>query len=87
MRWSVYVDLSHPLNAEEQASVTGAIDALVPDGGCVGPRRSGEWEIYFVVESATPLAAEETATALVAAIMTRASVEVGTTIHVHPQSR
>ena len=50
MRWAVYVDLSRPLSKEEQAEVFSALEAVIPDSGCVGPNRRGVHEVYFVVD-------------------------------------
>ncbi len=50
MRWSVYVDLSRSLSKDEQAEVFAALEAVIPDSGCVGPNRRGDHEVYFVVD-------------------------------------
>jgi hypothetical protein len=53
VRWHVYADLSRPLTTTEQGAVFAAIDAIVPESGCVGPNASGCTEVYFVVEAAS----------------------------------
>jgi hypothetical protein len=87
MMWSVYADLARPLTSDEQPRASDALDALVPDGGCMGPNRSGDYEIYFEVTGSSLAEAETTAARLVNAILERAGVTVAFSITLQPDVR
>lgn len=61
VRFHVFADTELALGAEEQGAVFAALDALVPESGCVGPGRGGGSEIYFAVEAAAVEDAERIA--------------------------
>lgn len=85
MRFSVYADLSRPLTSDEQSLVFAALDVLVPDSGCIGPSRSGDYEVFFTVDAATREAAQKEAAGYLDAILHRAGVTVSYLLTLQPQ--
>ncbi len=53
MRFAVFADLLRPLTSDEKAALFAAVDKLIPNSGCVGPNRSGDFEVYFTVDAPT----------------------------------
>jgi len=58
MEYSVYADLSRPLMGEERSAVAEALDASVPESGCVGIQSGSNDEMYFCVEAGSDAEAE-----------------------------
>lgn len=83
MQFSVYADLSRQLTLEERTAVGEALDAIVPDGGCVGPQRRQDFEVYFVVEAANSEEAREQATRYMDSLLRRSEVELDYEISLH----
>lgn len=77
MRWGVFADLSRRLGDGERHAVFAAIDELVPDSGCVGPGRSGDEEVWFIVEAPDEAAARRLAAGLMDRVLAAAGVDVG----------
>lgn len=76
MEWNVYADLARPLTSEEQGRIFAALDAIHEDSGCVGPNRSGIYEVFFTVTAATEAEARVAAAGIMAAVLERAQVSV-----------
>ena len=51
MTWPIYADLTRTLAVHERRALADAVEAAVPNGGCVGLNASGVDEIYFEVEA------------------------------------
>ncbi len=85
MRFSIYADLSRPLTWVEQGLVFAALDALIPDSGCIGPNRSGDYEVFFTVDAVTREAAQQAAASYLDAILHRAGVAVTYMLTLQPQ--
>ena len=77
MRFAVFADLSRPLTEHEQAALFAAVDELIPDSGCVGPNRRGDFELYFTVDAPTLEAAQGEAASYMSAVLARASLNIG----------
>ena len=75
-QWAIYADLERALTTDEQRAVSAALDAIVPDSGCVGPNRKGIYEVYFTVDAATRPEAETAAAQLMKAMLQQARVTV-----------
>lgn len=84
VRFSIFADLSRPLTADEQGEIFAALDALVPNSGCVGPNRSGVYEVFFVVDADTSEAAQQEAARYMDAIVKCSGVAVGYEITLQP---
>lgn len=76
VNWAVYADLERSLTRDEQHAVFDALDAIVPDSGCVGPNRKGIYEVYFTVDAATRAEAETAAAQFMKAVLQQARVAV-----------
>lgn len=85
MVWNVFVDLARPLNDAERRDVFGAVDAIIPDSGCVGPNRSGVDEIYFNVEADNEGDARARATALLVRVLAHAALTTDYEVTVQPR--
>lgn len=75
-QWGVYADLERPLTSDEQRAVFAALDAIVPESGCVGPNKRGDYEVYFAVDAATRTEAEAAAARFMNAVLSQAQVSV-----------
>ena len=82
MLWSVYADLERSLTSDEQRAVFAALDAIVPESGCVGPNRKGTHEVYFTVDAATRAEAHATADEFMSTVLHRATVNVAFALEV-----
>ncbi len=60
MRYAVFADFPRPLTKQERSAVFEALEANVPDSGCVGRDKRPNDEVYFCVEASC----EDDATAL-----------------------
>jgi len=87
VQWSVYADLERHLTPDEQAALFASLDADVPDSGCIGPNRAGNFEVAFSVEAASSAEAVTTARRVLADVMEKARVVVGFRIEVAPDRR
>lgn len=76
MRFNVFADLSRPLTLEEQTALFAAVDKLIPDSGCVGPNRSGDFEVYFTVDAPTQDAAQSEAQRYMSAVLACSNVSI-----------
>ena len=72
-RYSVYADLSRPLSVDERSRVVDALDASVPESGCVGQQNGPNDEVYFCVDAAS----EGEAISLASIHMSRVLQEAG----------
>ena len=70
---------------DEQAALFAAIDKLIPDSGCVGPNRSGDFEAYFTVDAPTQEAARREAECYMKAVVACASVDIEYALTLQPQ--
>jgi hypothetical protein len=73
--WNVFVDLERRLCGDEQRDLFAAIDALVPNSGCVGPNRSGVSEVYFSVDAENEADARARAADLISRVLSRAAID------------
>ncbi len=76
MRFAVFADLLQSITSKEQAALFATMDRLIPDSGCIGPNRSGNFEVYFTVEAPTQEAARGQAETYMSALIARAGVSV-----------
>ena len=51
MRYAIYADLSRRLTEQERSALAEALEASVPDCGCVGLQKGPNDEVYFSVEA------------------------------------
>ena len=51
MWFAVFANLSRRLTTQERTTLFEALDATVPDSGCVGPQNSQNDEVYFSVDA------------------------------------
>lgn len=81
--WAVHVDLPRLLTRDE---VENAVDALVVDGGCIGPRQPtyATTEVYFSVDAEDTSTAQEEGERLARAILERAGPAMDFAVEVHP---
>lgn len=86
MPWNVFVDLTRRLSDVERRAVFDAVDAVVPDSGCVGPNRAGMDEVFFVVVADDEAAARARAAVLIARVFARAAITADYEITVQPRS-
>ena len=82
VHWGVYADLERPLTGDEQHAVFAALEAIVPDSGCVGPNKKGVYEVYFSVGAATRAEAETMAAQFMKAVLQQAQVTVAFAVQV-----
>ncbi len=76
MRFAVFADLLRPITSDEQAALFAAVDKLIPDSGCLGPNRSGDFEMYFRVDAPTQEAARSEAECYMNAVLECANVYI-----------
>jgi len=76
VRFAIFADLLRPITAEEQAALFAAVDKLIPDSGCVGPNRSGDFEVYFTVDAPTQEAARNAAEGYMSAVLVSTSMSL-----------
>lgn len=76
MNYSVYSDLSRTLTKEERNAVCEALETCVPGGGCVGPQKAPEDEVYFGVEAPSDDEASALAEHYMSIVLTRSGVDV-----------
>lgn len=88
-QWGIYADLERPLTSDEQRAVFAALDAIVPDSGCVGPNRKGVYEVYFAVDAATRTEAETMAADFMSSVLHQATVNVAFALEadLHPRDK
>lgn len=84
--WAVHVDLPWLLTRDVVENAVDALDALVVDGGCIGPRQPtyATTEIYFSVDAEDTSAAREEGERLARAILERAGLAMDFVVEVHP---
>lgn len=87
VRWSVFADLDRRLDDDERGDLFAAIDAEIPDSGCVGPNRAGVEEVYFVIEADSAAAARDVAAEYMDRVLAASGVRVGYTITLQASSR
>lgn len=80
MPWSIFIDLAEGLSDDQRGALFAALEAIVPDGGCIGPDRDGVEVLYFVVDAPTPEAARSAAAATMENILATAAMRVVYTV-------
>lgn len=80
MRYAVFADLSRPLTGQEQSAVFEALEASVPDSGCVGRDTGPNDEVYFCVEAFSEEDASAQAAGYMSIVLARAGLDVEYTI-------
>jgi hypothetical protein len=53
VHFAVFADLLRLVTAGEQIALFADMESLIPDSGCIGPNRSGDFEVYFMVDAPT----------------------------------
>ncbi|ADG69003.1 hypothetical protein Plim_3189 [Planctopirus limnophila DSM 3776] len=77
MEYAVYADSPRRLSVQEQAGLSEALEAIVPSGGCIGPRGSQQQEeVYFTVDAATEEEAKQQAGQFMNRILQEAGLEI-----------
>jgi hypothetical protein len=76
MLYAVYADLPRPLTKLEQSAVFEALEANVPDSGCVGRDTRPNDEVYFCVEALSEEEATAQARHYMDIVLQRAELEV-----------
>lgn len=76
MRFAVFADLLRPITTEEHAALFASVVKLSPDSGCLGLNRSGNFEMYFTVDSPTQEAARSTAEGYMSAVLAATSISL-----------
>ena len=80
MPWSIFIDLAEGLTDDQRSALFAALEAIVPDGGCIGPDRGGVEVLYFVVDAPSPEAARTAATAIMENILATAAMRLAYTV-------
>lgn len=80
MKYSVFVDLSRHLASGERSAVFEALEARVPDSGCVGVDKGPNDEVYFCVEAGSEKEASEKARRYMSIVIQEAGLNVECTI-------
>ena len=76
MKYDVYADLSRPLTEHERNAVAEALDAWVPDSGCVGRTNWPHDEVYSCVEASSAQDARAKADHYLSIVLQTAGLEV-----------
>ncbi len=80
MRYAVFADVSRPLTRQEQSAVFEALEANVPDSGCVGRDKRVNDEVYFCVEAPCEEDARSRARDYMNIVLKRAALDVEYTL-------
>ena len=86
MRYAIYADLSRRLTEQERSAFADALDASVPDSGCVGLQKGPTDEVYFSVEALSEAAARAQAEHYMSIMLQKVAlnVEYALTSHDEP---
>lgn len=76
MRYGVYADLSRRLTEQERSVLFEALEASVPDSGCVGLQNGPSDEVYFSLEALSEAAASEQAQRYLSMMFQRVALSV-----------
>ncbi len=80
MEYAVYADLSRPLTEQERSTIFAALDAIVPDSGCVGLQKGPNDEVYFTVDALSLEEAKAQATQYMNQILNKVELDIGYTL-------
>lgn len=75
MEYFVYADLPRRLSEQERVDLFEALEAIVPDGGCVGPQASQQEEVYFAVDAPAEEEARQQAEQYMKDILQKARID------------
>jgi hypothetical protein len=78
VRYAVYADLSRELTTVERSAVIVALEANVPDSGCVGLQKGPNEEVYFCVEALSETEAGTQAAGYLTVVLEYAGLNTGT---------
>lgn len=84
IRYEVYAEISRRLTELERSTIFAALDATVPNSGCVGHEKpSAPDEVYFVVEAPSEATARAQADAYMRTVLQAAGSDVSFTLSLH----
>lgn len=87
MRYEIYSELLRQLSELERYTVFEAVDALIPDSGCVGRMGMPNDEVYFCVFAESEDDARSQAITWMTAVLRQSKLELGFGIQIHASSQ